>query len=162
MESSGANSSHAIIHPRLEQLPQRVLSKLKLSSSGCWLWTSNIINSGYGTLTTGSRRDCSRRTELIHRFVYEQLVGKIPPGMQIDHICEIKHCVNPKHLRLVTHRFNTLRSDTISGLNSRKTHCPRGHSYDLIKNNGQRSCSICHRNEERERAARKRHARKIP
>jgi hypothetical protein len=76
-------------------------------------------------------------------------VGPIPRPLQIDHICNVKCCVNPDHLRMVTHRFNTLRANTISGINSRKSHCPRGHPYDTLRKNGWRRCSICHALEER-------------
>jgi hypothetical protein len=147
-------SADTAIRARLNQLPQRIQSKISISQNGCWLWEGNIIKSGYGTLTTGSRLDCSRRTSLVHRFVYEMLVGPIAPKLQIDHICKIKTCVNPDHLRVVTHRFNTLRSDSAAALNSRKTHCPNGHPYDTIRYNGDRRCSICHAAGERARQKR--------
>lgn len=138
--------SQAEYRARLTRLTsRRVWSKITFEPTECWLWHGSRMKSGYGELTVGSRRDCSRKTVLIHRFIFEALVGTIPRHLQIDHRCEVKLCVNPEHLRTVTHKFNTLRSDTASGRNSRKTLCPRGHPYDSIRRrNGSRRCSICH------------------
>jgi HNH endonuclease len=135
----------------LALLPRRVSCKITLEETGCWLWHGAKSNNGYGTLKIGSRRDCSRKTVLIHRFIFGTLVAPIPKNRELDHSCEVRLCVNPEHLRTVTHRFNVLRGETVSAKNSRKTHCPRGHPYDVVNNRGWRRCSICHAFEERQR-----------
>lgn len=66
---------------------------------GCWLWTGSQDGKGYGK--TGRGR--------IHRIVYEELVGPIPDGLQLDHLCRVRNCVNPAHLEPVTGRENVRR-----------------------------------------------------
>jgi len=68
---------------------------------GCWSWTG-AISDGYGSFAEGSKGRCHKA----HRFAYEQLVGPIPDGMQLDHKCHNRSCVNPAHLRPVTHKQN--------------------------------------------------------
>lgn len=84
-----------------------------------------------------------------HRFVYEQIRGPIPDGMDIDHLCRVRNCVNPDHMEPVTRRENTLR-----GLKGRLvTHCPAGHAYspDNLLTKTRRDCKRCHANKERAR-----------
>lgn len=70
----------------------------------CWLWTAAIRRrSGYGVFSHQAR------TMLAHRFAYELLVGPIPDGLVIDHLCRVRHCVNPDHLEPVTQRENLRR-----------------------------------------------------
>ncbi len=66
----------------------------RVASGSCWSWTGNLNPAGYGT-TGGDNRPA-------HRFVYERLVGTIPEGHVLHHICGVKHCVNPAHLRPMT------------------------------------------------------------
>lgn len=81
----------------------------------CWLWTGPKVNSGYGLM--GGRM-------LAHRWSHEHFIGPIPEGMQVDHSCRQKLCVNPAHLEAVSPKVNSRRwADTI-------THCPRGHAYE--------------------------------
>lgn len=84
-----------------------------------------------------------------HRFSYEILVGPIPEGMELDHLCKNRRCVNPAHLEPVTHHENLIRGNGFTGINARKTHCSRGHelSQDNILNRsrGGRECKTCHR-----------------
>lgn len=74
------------------------------SSTGCWLWTGRLAGAGYGTLSARSRKLYA------HRFAYTLLVGEIPPGAVLDHLCRVKTCVNPAHLEPVTERENTRRA----------------------------------------------------
>jgi hypothetical protein len=62
-----------------------------------------------------------------HRFAYSVLVGPIPDGLQIDHLCRNEMCVNPEHLEPVTQRINMLRGTGPQAVNAQKTHCPKGH-----------------------------------
>jgi hypothetical protein len=69
----------------------------------CWLWCGSTDTSGYGKILV--------RRKLIpaHRLAYEYYVGPIPAGLEIDHLCRVRHCVNPDHLEAVTHRENLMR-----------------------------------------------------
>lgn len=108
----------------------------------CWEWTGWRSRNGYGRLRL------TKHTEVAaHRFSYELLVGPIPEGLQIDHLCRNRSCVNPAHLEPVTCQENLLRGLTIAARNAAKTHCPRGHSYSgenlYRKPNGGRECRAC-------------------
>jgi hypothetical protein len=70
----------------------------------CWIWTGGLNEHGYG------KASVENRTVLAHRMVYEQEVGPIPDGLDLDHLCEIRACVNPLHVEPVTTGENTARS----------------------------------------------------
>lgn len=75
----------------------RLMAKVDKVETGCWLWTGSINRrTGYGSITVNDR------AFLPHRVAYEALVGTIPPGLSIDHICRVRTCINPDHLRLAT------------------------------------------------------------
>lgn len=118
----------------------------------CWLWTAGKTGQGYGAFRAGLA------LARAHRFVYELLVGPIPDGLELDHLCRVHSCVNPDHLELVTHRVNTLRGLAPTALNAKKTHCPQGHPYGEENTRwwrGHRICRACHRARQRVRQARK-------
>lgn len=111
----------------------------KVDAEGiCWEWTAARNNKGYGVFAV------HRKNGLAHRFAYQTLVGPVSDGLELDHLCRNKTCVNPDHLEPVTCRVNNLRAGGVSGLNSRKTHCPQGHAYDRA-NGRRRTCSTCRR-----------------
>lgn len=119
-------------------LPDRFWSKVDKSAlGGCWSWIGCKARGGYGMFRLG-------KMVLAHRIAYEAYIGDIPQGLEIDHLCRNRSCVNPEHLELVTHQENTLRGDTLTAANARKTHCPRGHLYDAIDIRGRRWCRMCH------------------
>ena len=109
----------------------------------CWAWLGSTYPAGYG-------HSAARRLEpsgYAHRVAYTLLVGPIPSGLTIDHLCRNRGCVNPVHLEPVTHRENTLRSpDAPAAINARKTHCPKGHPYsgrNLVITKSGRNCRLC-------------------
>ena len=79
--------------------------------SGCWTWNGCKNADGYGQMMTGSRRDGTRRTRTVHRVSYELFNGPLEDSLELDHTCNNRACVNPVHLRQVTHQINTQRSD---------------------------------------------------
>ncbi len=95
--------------------------------NACWLWTGALNGSGYGRLSVGGRQGSVARA---HRFAYELLIGPIPDDLDLDHLCRVRHCVNPSHLEPVTRRVNTLRSPiAITAVRARQTHCRQGHEF---------------------------------
>jgi len=111
--------------------------------TGCWLWGGGSDSkTGYGKFRLG-RKDGQA---MAHRFAYEHFIGPIPEGMQIDHLCRQRLCVNPEHLEPVTIKENVLRGVGLSARNAKATHCIHGH--ELKPENtyvwrGQRECRAC-------------------
>ena len=88
----------------------------------CWYWALAYDVKGYG------RAWFSGRQHKAHRLVYELLIGKIPEGLELDHLCRNRLCVNPSHLEPVSHAENVRRGK--AGRHHRsKTHCVNGHEY---------------------------------
>lgn len=119
-------------------------------NTGCWLW-GGATYCGYGRVSAGGAK---ARTLVAHRVAYELLVGPIPVGLTLDHLCRVHECVNPTHLEPVTQRVNTLRG-TGSGARAIRTgQCHRGHAFspentriDIKKSDGIpfRVCRACAR-----------------
>lgn len=109
----------------------------------CWLFAGKITEREYGMIYDGEK------WRVAHRVVYESLVGEIPDGLVLDHLCRVKQCVNPEHLEPVPHRINTLRGIGPTAVNKTKTHCINGHEFTpdnvYIRKYGWRGCRTCER-----------------
>lgn len=114
---------------------ERFWSKVSFSAGGCWEWTGGQV-SGYGNFWLGGRTWIRA-----HRYAYEFCVGEIPNGLQLDHLCRNRVCVNPDHLEPVTQRENIVRGSAAI------THCPAGHKYTDrdVTMVGWKRCLECHR-----------------
>lgn len=133
----------------------RLFEKINKTDT-CWLWTGYIKPTGYGAIKGPWP---STKNMHAHRATYELLVGPIPEGLVIDHLCRVRSCVNPEHLEPVTTWENLMRGETVYARNLAKTHCPQGHELtpdNCVKrpNKRGRDCKTCHR--DRERVARRR------
>lgn len=119
-------------------------------SDPCRVWQRSKNSHGYGKMSAEGKRH-----EGVHRVAYELWVGPIPAGLQIDHLCRNRACINPLHLEVVTIRENVLRGDGTSARNARKTHCLHGHPLSgdnlYVYSNGSRSCRVCMARRDRER-----------
>jgi hypothetical protein len=103
----------------------RFLEKIAPTDSGCIEWIASLNNNGYGTFAVGGNR-----STVAHRWAYEHFVGPVPDGLDLDHLCRNRRCVNPDHLEPVTTSTNLLRAVGMGQANAAKTHCPAGHPYD--------------------------------
>lgn len=111
-------------------------------TDACWEWTGAHTGGGYGATYKSGRQ------VVAHRIAYELLVGPIPEGLQLDHLCRNRGCVNPAHLEPVSQRVNLLRGDTVVARHAAKTHCDAGHPFDLFNTywwHGARHCRACRR-----------------
>ena len=106
------------------------------NGTSCWVWEAGKIR-GYGYFALTHRKSVKA-----HRFAYELMVGPIPEGLCIDHLCRNHSCVNPEHLEAVTLSVN-IRRGLLSEVNRERgrqvTHCPRGHKHTDSK----KQCQPC-------------------
>lgn len=112
----------------------------------CWVWTAGKNADGYGYISES--KNGVKRHFRAHRLAYEFSHGLIPVGLELDHLCRNRACVNPAHLEVVTSKINVLRGEGLAAKNKNKTHCPKGHEYTqentyIIAN--KRVCKICNR-----------------
>lgn len=129
-------------------IEDRFFEKVVEQADGCWLWTAQLHNQGHGRFRLPDRHVYA------HRWAYEFLVGPVPEGMELDHLCRVRACVNPAHLEPVTHRENVLRGVSPAALHAAKTHCPKGHAFDeantYVTAARSRQCRECRRASNRE------------
>lgn len=125
---------------------QRFTAKVDPRPDGCIVWTAYTNHHGYGVFSVRSR------TILAHRWAWTAVHGPVPEGMQLDHLCRTRACVNVNHLEVVTPSVNTKRGLApilLAAINGEKKHCPRGHPYDeentYRKSTGSRQCRACNR-----------------
>lgn len=120
-------------------------------NSGCWIWLGQVDSLGYGRFRGGIT------SRLAHRWAYEAMRELIPSGVECDHLCRVRCCVNPAHLELVTHTINMQRADlrnvsiVAKARFQSQTHCKRGHEFTsrntrIIRHRDgrtQRHCRLC-------------------
>lgn len=129
----------------------RLLSQVEVDASGCWMWTGRTSEDGYGC--TGYK---GNRNEGAHRAVYDLLVGPIPNGQTLDHLCHTRdescpggrscphrRCVNPAHLEPVERLVNILRGRSFVAVNARKERCICGAEYTPGLYGRKRACRPC-------------------
>ena len=114
--------------------PALFWSRKHIDADGCWRWTGARDYKGYGRVSWESRNTQA------HRVAYMLSKGPIPTGLQIDHLCRTRDCINPAHLEAVTGKTNKQRGITKNEL---KECCPRGHRYDTAYSTGRRGCREC-------------------
>lgn len=128
-------------NPTWKEIKRHIKDNIKVSKKGCWEWAGNLSKDGYSKIWgTGG-----------HRISYQAYVGPIGMGLDIDHLCRNRKCINPEHLEPVTRKENFIRGDNISALKRKaadRTHCRKGH--ELTKENiyikpsdGARLCRKC-------------------
>ncbi len=126
--------------PRWLPTFDRFWQKVEIVPSGCWEWKGSKINTNYGMFWFENKRI------LAHRYTFQQVYGQIPEGLEIDHLCRNRACVNPLHLEAVNHQVNCLRGIRTKG-NIAKICCHKGHPFDeentYITPDGRRQCRIC-------------------
>ncbi len=132
--------------------PDRACSQTGENIGPCWLWTGAITpvdRGGYGIW--GAKIDGRFLTQSAHRAAYIALVGPVPIGLQLDHLCRTRRCVNPAHLEPVTPKENIRRGATRARW-AAITHCPQGHAYTAENTDVQprqgypcRMCRTCRR-----------------
>jgi hypothetical protein len=121
-------------------LLSRIAEKYSITADGCWEWTASRTSQGYGWIHNpgGSQK--------AHVAVWESTVGPKTPGLELDHLCRNRLCINPDHLEEVTHAENMRRSEPS---NTKKTHCRHGHPFDgenlMVLPSGERRCRVCSR-----------------
>jgi len=127
--------------PRVSR-EERFMRKTIPGGNGCILWTGWRTRDGYGGFWTGERFIGA------HVFAYEQVHGPVPDGLELDHKCRVRPCVNADHLRPVTTKANILCGEGLAAKNVRKTHCWRGHEFNeentYLIGTGGRMCRKCH------------------
>ena len=112
----------------------------KVDKSGeCWVWMAATVGTGYG----GFRTRDPRGWIIAHRYAYMRLVGPIPTGLDLDHLCRNRKCVKPEHLEPVTRRENLLRGETMIARQLKSATCKHGHADWRIRPNGYRVCREC-------------------
>lgn len=140
MANAKPSAPDAQYHPAIPPAAiERFWSRVD-KSGPCWLWTGSRTTAGYGNL------GIEGQTHYAHRLAYALVVGPIPARRVLDHLCRVRHCVNPAHLEPVTDRENIRRG--LSPYGVRKM-CKRHHDITdpanvyIQPSNGGRRCRVC-------------------
>lgn len=127
----------------------RFFSQVTENLDGCWIFDKTNAK-GYAAFTV------DHRPVEGHRWNYQFLVGEVPAGLTLDHLCRVRSCVNPWHLEPVPHRVNILRGIGPAAVNARRTKCVNGHPFTsentYLTPDGRRQCRTCRRVRDRLRS----------
>lgn len=124
------------------------MTQTNINTDDCWLYASYINPvTGYGQ--RGIKHHGKSKYQYVHRIFYENIKGRIPKGLAIDHLCGVRHCINPIHMEAITNNENVRRGQYRNSWNAKKTHCPKGHEYTIsntmLNKRGGRLCRTCKR-----------------
>ncbi len=115
----------------------KFVKRIKAGENGCIEWTGARNVFGYSIFRF------RLKTRSGHKWLYDRLFGKTPKGLELDHLCRNRACVNPIHLERVTHLENMRRAAPLR----RRTHCPQDHLLEgdnlFFQKDGRRRCRIC-------------------
>lgn len=129
----------------LSSLPSWIERRIQINANGCWVWIGEIAWNGYGQIRRGSLST----SRIAHRAVWIELRGPIPDGLDLDHLCRNRPCVNPDHLEPVTRSENLRRSPLMGWQRRAQTHCKQGHEFTPENTRrrsdrpGERICKTC-------------------
>ena len=148
---------------------RRLLARIERYSvpepnSGCVLWIGELNGQDYARIPVGSHKYGKRRRILVHRFMFELANGPLHPGLEPDHKCRVRCCIEPNHMEAVTRSLNTKRGWDALSDRSRprraplKTRCAHGHPLSgrnlYVTADGRRHCRTCALRRGREHRAR--------
>jgi len=126
-------------------------AQLAWGGDECWDWPWSKNSEGYALLRYEGR------VQRAHRVLYAKLIGPIDDGLELDHLCRNRGCVNPWHLQPVTRKENILRGEGMGARFARRSHCKHGHELtdaNIYRYKGSRMCRTCHNERTRQRRAR--------
>ena len=138
----GQLSSRRRVHQCPEPRPLSVRFWEKVNKTeNCWEWVGAKSVDGYGRMTIDDKGINA------HRIAYEWLVGEIPKGLVIDHLCRVRCCVNPAHMRITTHLENIRAGEAPTIQIWKSSKCKRGHDLTghnaIVRKDGWRRCRTC-------------------
>jgi len=119
----------------------RLIRSTEVDWRGCWLWTRPLDSNGYGYTRIDGKQWKT------HRLWWTLLVGEVPEGFDLDHLCRVRSCGNPDHLEPVTHAENLRRGKHRNNLLHVQKVCSKGHELTpdniTIRNDGRARCRTC-------------------
>lgn len=122
-------SPHTVILEKLKgsNVKEKIEQNYTVDGKGCWIWQGGKTNAGYGSINIGDKN-----TALVHRLAYELWVGKIPEGLFVCHHCDVRDCINPKHLFVGTNQDN-IDDKVKKGRSGKGTRAPRLNESQVIE-----------------------------
>lgn len=135
--------------PRSRPVLDRLYERLREDENGCWLYEGYWLDrDGYASIGLGGRGSSKAK---VHRLTYQDFIGPIPEGHDLDHLCKVRHCANPFHCEPVLPPENFRRSDHPHMLANKAGTCTRGHAMTpentyVYPGNGKRECRFCRKN----------------